>query len=251
MIAILGGPDELTREPFFSRDAVRTAATWAGIADCLFEATIIAIAGRDAGEARLLTLGEMRVARALIDRSLDHAAAVLLSSRAGGEQAAAAGALASECRIAIASACRSISASAARLGGSRALVGDGPLDRCRRDLDLFLLQHRLEPRLVELGAQSLATAGATASMPDEAQRFERLYAAAGDPWSYDSSAYERDKRAATIAALPPGRSAARSTSAARTESSPAFWPNAARRSSPSTSRRAPSPSRASASFPPT
>ncbi|HEY5390125.1 MAG TPA: class I SAM-dependent methyltransferase, partial [Solirubrobacteraceae bacterium] len=39
--------------------------------------------------------------------------------------------------------------------------------------------------------------------PDEARRFERLYAAARDPWSYDSSAYERDKRAATLAALPP------------------------------------------------
>ena len=31
--ALLGGPDELLREPWFGRDAIRTAARWAGIAD--------------------------------------------------------------------------------------------------------------------------------------------------------------------------------------------------------------------------
>ena len=40
--------------------------------------------------------------------------------------------------------------------GSRALVGGGALDRARRDLDLFLLQHRLDPKLVEIGARTLA-----------------------------------------------------------------------------------------------
>ena len=34
-----------------------------------------------------------------------------------------------------------------------------------------------------------------------AESFERLYAASPDPWDYDSSAYERDKYAATLAAL--------------------------------------------------
>jgi hypothetical protein len=34
-----------------------------------------------------------------------------------------------------------------------------------------------------------------------AQRFERLYAENPDPWGYESSSYERDKYAATLAAL--------------------------------------------------
>ena len=57
-----------------------------------------------------------------------------------------------ECRIAIADCARVISAEAARICGSRALVGGGRLDRCRRDIDLFLLQHRLDPKIVQLGA---------------------------------------------------------------------------------------------------
>ena len=32
--------------------------------------------------------------------------------------------------------------------------------------------------------------------------FERIYAASGDPWGYETSAYEREKYAATLAALP-------------------------------------------------
>ena len=34
--------------------------------------------------------------------------------------------------------------------------------------------------------------------------FERLYAAEPDPWGFETSAYERAKYDATIAALPPG-----------------------------------------------
>jgi hypothetical protein len=48
-----------------------------------------------------------------------------------------------------------IAAEAARACGSRALVVGGTLDRARRDLDLFLLQHRLEPKLVEIGRETL------------------------------------------------------------------------------------------------
>jgi alkylation response protein AidB-like acyl-CoA dehydrogenase len=201
VIALLGDPDELTREPWFSRDAVRTAATWAGIADCIFEATVLALASGEADEVRHLALGEMRLAQAAVDRALDHAATVL-GDPSRIEDHGEAAAVASECRLTIAAACRSISSLAARLCGSRALVGDGPLDRARRDLDLFLLQHRLEPRLVELGARSLRGTPAGASAPDEALRFERLYAADGDPWDYESSGYEHDKRVDTIAALP-------------------------------------------------
>jgi SAM-dependent methyltransferase len=38
-----------------------------------------------------------------------------------------------------------------------------------------------------------------------AERFERHYEASADPWNYRDSAYEREKYAATLAALPPRR----------------------------------------------
>jgi 2-polyprenyl-3-methyl-5-hydroxy-6-metoxy-1,4-benzoquinol methylase len=36
-----------------------------------------------------------------------------------------------------------------------------------------------------------------------AERFERLYERSADPWSYETSAYEQEKYADTLAALPP------------------------------------------------
>jgi alkylation response protein AidB-like acyl-CoA dehydrogenase len=154
VLAVLGGADELMREPWFSRDAVRTSATWAGLADCIVQASVDALGGREPDEVRLHTLGRMRVAQATIDRWLNHAAAAL------DEGAPNARALAAETRVAIAEAARLIATEAVRVGGSRALAGGGTLDRARRDLDLFLLQHRLDPKLVELGADTLKGASA-------------------------------------------------------------------------------------------
>jgi alkylation response protein AidB-like acyl-CoA dehydrogenase len=145
------------REPWFSRDAVRTAATWAGIADGILAATIALVGERGlADELRLHAIGRMRVARSTIDRWLDHAVGVLDAAATPGPQEKIARALAAECRLALAGAARLIAAEAARVCGSRALIGGSDLDRARRDLDLFLLQHRLDPKLVELGAGLLA-----------------------------------------------------------------------------------------------
>jgi hypothetical protein len=44
---------------------------------------------------------------------------------------------------------------AARACGSQAFVRGGGLDRPRRDLELFLLQHRLDPMLARAGAAVL------------------------------------------------------------------------------------------------
>jgi alkylation response protein AidB-like acyl-CoA dehydrogenase len=163
VLALLGGEDEIMREPWFSRDAVRTAATWAGIADCILAASVNAVSVSPHDELRLHALGRMRVAQATIDRWLEHALARLGDlDRAvdhldcGDEhRRESATTLAAECRVALADAARVIAAEAARACGSRALVGEGPLDRARRDLDLFLLQHRLDPKLVALGARTL------------------------------------------------------------------------------------------------
>jgi alkylation response protein AidB-like acyl-CoA dehydrogenase len=186
VLALLGGPGELGQEPYFSRDAIRTSATWAGLADAIVAATIAALdPGRlDAMQAH--AVGQMRVAQSTIDRWLDHTAASLDQSGCGlaGEAAAAettaanppareaatakrpaAGhsttldptLLAVECRVALYECARLISAHAARVCGSRALIGASALDRVRRDLDLFLLQHRLDPKIAKLGTEMLST----------------------------------------------------------------------------------------------
>jgi alkylation response protein AidB-like acyl-CoA dehydrogenase len=161
VLAILGGENELTREPWFSRDAVRTASTWAGIADCILRASVIALADRRPDELRMHAFGRMRVAQGTIDRWLDHASLLLHDTGSPKwewpvkERAENPHALAGECRVALADAARLIAAEAARACGSRSLVDGGTLDRARRDLDLFLLQHRLEPKLVEIGAHTL------------------------------------------------------------------------------------------------
>ena len=167
VLAVLGEPNETLREPWFARDAVRTAATWAGIADCVLHATVKAVGDRELDQLRLHALGRMRLARSSIDRWLERAVAVL--EPAGEEpreqvddalehEAAVASwrVTSAECRLALADAARVIAAEAVRVCGSRALIDGGALDRARRDLDLFLLQHRLDPKLVELGAQTLA-----------------------------------------------------------------------------------------------
>ncbi len=182
VLALLGGPDEIVREPWFSRDAVRTSATWAGIADSILAATLELVGERAlADDLRLHAIGRMRVAQSSIDRWLEHAVGVLdgaepAHARHAGDGALIDGAiagngesatdrarphgtderaLAAECRLALSDAGRLIAAEAARVCGSRALIGGSALDRARRDLDLFLLQHRLDPKLVELGAELL------------------------------------------------------------------------------------------------
>jgi alkylation response protein AidB-like acyl-CoA dehydrogenase len=166
ILAILGGADEATREPWFARDAVRTASTWAGIADCVLHAAVASVSERSLDDLQLQSIGRMRVAQSSIDRWLGHSIAALQRpdiARQPGSEAiqhepqadGAARALAAECRLALADAARTIAAEAVRVSGSRVLVLGGTLDRARRDLDLFLLQHRLDPKLVELGTRTL------------------------------------------------------------------------------------------------
>jgi hypothetical protein len=154
VLALLGGENELARQPFFARDGVRTAATWAGIADGIFAAAASSLDEREPDAHQLSALGRMRVARGTIDRWLEHAG-VLLED----EEVADPAGLATACRAAIVEASRTVADEAAQACGSRSLIAGGELDRGRRDLDLFVLQHRLEPQLAKLGRSTLDAAG--------------------------------------------------------------------------------------------
>jgi len=156
VLALLGGPGELSREPYFSRDAIRTSATWAGLADSIVEQTIAALDPERADAVQAHALGRMRIAQSTIDRWLEHATAGLSQPDDPRPERDAA-VLAVECRAALYEAALSIVGLAARVCGSRALVGGGALDRARRDLDLFLLQHRLDPKIAKLGKDMLTT----------------------------------------------------------------------------------------------
>jgi len=158
VLAVLGEPGELVREPYFARDAVRTAATWAGIADLAVDATLQTLAAksvdREPDEIVSLAAGRMLAAQQTVDRWLEHAA-----READADPEKSLTGFSTELRATVAACCRNILDEAARACGSHVFATAGPLDRARRDLELFLLQHRLEPALVRTGRRAITERG--------------------------------------------------------------------------------------------
>jgi alkylation response protein AidB-like acyl-CoA dehydrogenase len=152
VLAVLGGPGELVREPFFGRDAARTAHTWAGIADATVDAALGVLAsksdGRTPNDIVSLAAGRMLAARETIDRWLHYAAAF-----ANADSRASMAPFSVQLRSSVAAACHAILDEAARAVGSHPFATATTLDRVWRDLQLFLLQHRLEPALARIGRE--------------------------------------------------------------------------------------------------
>ena len=149
IVAVLGEPGELVREPWFSRDAIRTAASWAGIADGAADAALDALAREPAGPLAGMAAGRILGAVAAIDRWLHAAAAVADDPTHDLSDTSVL------LRAQVTDACRTIIDESARALGSRPLAAGGDLDRCRRDLDVLLLQHRLDPMVARLGLREL------------------------------------------------------------------------------------------------
>ncbi len=158
VLSVLGEPGELVREPYFARDAIRTAVSWAGIADLALDAALETLAAKSAGKEPddivSLAAGRMLAAQATMDRWLEHAA-----KEADADPNKAVAHLATPLRVAVAESCREILDEAASACGSRPFAVADPLDRARRDLELFLLQHRLEPALVRAGRRAITEHG--------------------------------------------------------------------------------------------
>jgi alkylation response protein AidB-like acyl-CoA dehydrogenase len=154
VLAVLGEPGELVREPYFSRDVIRTAVTWAGISDTAIDAALDVLAAK-AGDGEpddvvSHAAGRMLAARGTIDRRLAYAA-----ESADADPASLPG-ISKQLRESVARSCREILDEAARAVGSHPFAVSGPLDRPRRDLELLLPQHRLEPALVRRGRQAIS-----------------------------------------------------------------------------------------------
>lgn len=150
VLARLGAPGAIALQPWFGRDALRTAASWAGMADTAVQAALETLASRALrSELEALAAARMLTSRHTIDVWLARAATAM--DAAAPELAE----VALHARAAIAAACRELLAEAARACGSRPFARALALDRARRDLELFLLQHRLDPLLAREGARVL------------------------------------------------------------------------------------------------
>ncbi|MGH2857826.1 MAG: hypothetical protein ACRDMJ_10105, partial [Solirubrobacteraceae bacterium] len=153
VLARFGGPGAIAQQPWFARDALRTAASWAGMADAAVAAALQELAQRSGrGELEALAAGRLLTAARTIDVWIAAAAAAM--DRADPDLPA----VALHGRDAIAGACRMLLDEAARACGSRPFARGGALDRARRDLELFLLQHRLDPLIARAGAEALREA---------------------------------------------------------------------------------------------
>jgi len=149
--ALLGGDGELAREPWFGRDAMRTAATWAGIADAARAAARDALAPRalEGDDVAALAAGRVETHGRTIDLWMAEAA-----RRAGAHPDASLRTFSVHLREAVAQAAGAIVDEALRGAGSRPLARGGTLDRAARDLRIFLLQHRLDPLLARAGREA-------------------------------------------------------------------------------------------------
>lgn len=148
-VTVLGEPGELGREPWFSRDAMRTATSWAGMADCAAKAAIADLAERRRGDRLAeLAAGRITAARGTIDLWLAEGAAAAERDEPLKDLSVA-------LRVEIRNSVTTILGEAAAACGSAPFATGTALDRSRRDLELFLLQHRLDPLAAKAGARAL------------------------------------------------------------------------------------------------
>jgi alkylation response protein AidB-like acyl-CoA dehydrogenase len=142
---ILATLTKLTREPYISGDAIRTAACWAGILDSAVEGAIKDLAAKpETDDLRALAAGQVKIAQATVDRWFEHAAHTTPTP-----------AISIGLRQAVAHAGTIIFDEAGRATGSRPFATGAQLDRARRDFELFVLQHRLDPFVARLGRQAI------------------------------------------------------------------------------------------------
>jgi alkylation response protein AidB-like acyl-CoA dehydrogenase len=153
VLARIGEPGAISTQPWFARDALRTASSWAGMADTAVESAVTVLAQRpERGELEGLAAGRMLTAQRTIDVWLQAAATAM--DRLDPDLAT----MALHGRAAIADACRLLLDEAARACGSRPFARAEALDRARRDLEVFLLQHRLDPMLARAGTAAVEAA---------------------------------------------------------------------------------------------
>lgn len=147
---IAEGAAKRDADPASPEGPLRALADIAGLAlDAALESLVAKSAGREPDDIVSLADGRMFAAQATVGRWLEHAA-----READADLEKSLAHLSTPLRVVVAESCREILDKAARACGSRPFAVADPLDRARRDLELFLLQHRLKPALVRTGRQA-------------------------------------------------------------------------------------------------
>jgi hypothetical protein len=156
VIAVLGEPGAIGLQPWFARDGVRTAATWAGAADAAADEAIRLLAARATVPCGVSALEQLAAGRIRAEQRT--IALWLADGAARGDAGTLMAADGAHLRHAIAASAGRLLDEAARSSGSHAFATGGALDRARRDLELFTLQHRLDPIVARAGAAALEEA---------------------------------------------------------------------------------------------
>ena len=199
VLAVLGAPGAIAQEPWFARDAVRTAATWAGAADAAADEAVRLLAARpEPSDLERLAAGRIRAEQRTIGLWL-----------AEGGRRGDAGTLRREdgayLRHVIATAHgAALLDEAARACGSHPFTtGGGAGPRAPRPRAL----HAPAPPRPDRRARRSGRAGGGAVSVDPAT-FERMYRDEEDPWGfgtspYEAAKYDADDRGARRPAVPP------------------------------------------------
>lgn len=151
VVAVLGGPGALLEDPWFSGDALRTAATWAGALDAVVAGVRAAFTDRVPTDAEALLAGRIAAAHAAVDLWLAAGCRAVEQDPDPAQEVLLA-------RLSVTEAAREILRAARELTGSWPVATDAPAARAARDLDLLLVQHRLTPPTVRLGRALLGAA---------------------------------------------------------------------------------------------
>ncbi len=141
-------PGALLAEPWFSGDAIRTAASWAGGAEAAAGEALALLRAKPHGDLEALAAGRIGTALGTSDLWLAEAGRRLDAGTADR-------AFAAHLRAAVDAGVRTILDEASRACGSRAFATGGPLERARRDLQTYVLQHRLDPVVMRAGRAAL------------------------------------------------------------------------------------------------
>ena len=216
---LIGQPGDFYRDPMFRGGAVRFAAVQAGAILRLHRmfADWLVSNGRGEDPYQLTRLGEIAINAQQAVLWIERAAAIAEQSFAATEKAHTERMV--DCANQVRTAIEQIATRTMQLVtagiGAHGLLQPQRFERILRDLTMYLRQPAPDQTLAGVGRAALHKArtraeGAAAGLWKDAEPqdsltpgyFEHVYKRQSDPWGFETSDYERNKYAVTLASLP-------------------------------------------------
>ncbi len=217
---LLGGPGDFYRDPLFRGGAIRFAAVQAGAILRLHHLFVEWLQSRNRTDDpyQIARLGEIALGAQEAALWIERAASLAESSLALSADKLSAERMV-ECanmtRLAIERIATPLMQRIIAGVGAHGLLHPHPFERILRDLTMYLRQPAPDQTLADVGRASLrkrhlrsdGTESGLWSQTDPGgslppSYFEDVYAASGDPWNFETSAYEAEKYRDTLAHLP-------------------------------------------------